>query len=45
VRHLLEDPDAIGEMERISSSLGKPDATKKIFELVTGIMKKRGKKL
>lgn len=41
VRHLLEDPDAIGEMERISSSLGKPDATKKIFELVTGIVKKK----
>ncbi len=41
VRYLLEDPDAIGEMERISSSLGKSDATKKIFEFIVGLVKNK----
>ncbi len=42
VRYLLEEPDAIGEMERISRSVGRPDATKKILELMMRIVKKKG---
>ncbi|MEK6529064.1 MAG: glycosyltransferase, partial [Nitrospirota bacterium] len=42
-KYLLEDPEAIGEMEKISKSLGSPDATKKIVEHVKGLVK-RGEK-
>ncbi len=44
IRHLLEDPDAIGEIERIGRSIGRPNATKKIFELMMSIVKKKGLK-
>jgi UDP-N-acetylglucosamine--N-acetylmuramyl-(pentapeptide) pyrophosphoryl-undecaprenol N-acetylglucosamine transferase len=40
IKYFIEDPDAIAEMERISRSLGKPDATKKIVELISGLVKK-----
>jgi len=40
IRYLLEDPDAISEMERASKSLGRPDATKKVCELIIGLVKK-----
>lgn len=43
-KYLLEDPEAIGEMEKISKSLGSPDATKKIVEHVKGLVKKGGQK-
>ncbi len=45
VRHLLEDPDSIGEIERISRSIGRPNATKKIFDLMMSIVKKKSKTL
>ncbi len=41
IRHLFEDPDAMSEMEMVGRSIGKPDATKKIFELIMSIAKKR----
>ncbi|MCK5286271.1 MAG: undecaprenyldiphospho-muramoylpentapeptide beta-N-acetylglucosaminyltransferase [Thermodesulfovibrionia bacterium] len=41
IRYFIEDPDAIGETERISRSLGKPEATKKIVELMTGLVKRK----
>lgn len=44
IRHLLEDPDGIGEIERTIRSIGKPDATKKIFKLMMSIAKKRSQK-
>jgi UDP-N-acetylglucosamine--N-acetylmuramyl-(pentapeptide) pyrophosphoryl-undecaprenol N-acetylglucosamine transferase len=40
VRHLLETPDVIGEMERISRSIGRPDATNKILELMMRLVKR-----
>lgn len=44
IKHLIEDPDAIGEMERISKSLGSSDAARKVVELIMGLLKKkRGK--
>ena len=43
VKYLFEEPDAIGEMEKISKSLGKPDATKKILELVMSLIKTKKK--
>ncbi|MEE8329159.1 MAG: undecaprenyldiphospho-muramoylpentapeptide beta-N-acetylglucosaminyltransferase [Thermodesulfovibrionia bacterium] len=42
IRHLLEDPDGIGGIERISRSIGRPNATKKIFELMMSLAKKKG---
>ncbi|RJR19287.1 MAG: undecaprenyldiphospho-muramoylpentapeptide beta-N-acetylglucosaminyltransferase [Nitrospiraceae bacterium] len=42
IRHLLEEPEAIGEMERISKSLGSSDAAKKVVELMLGLLKKKG---
>jgi UDP-N-acetylglucosamine--N-acetylmuramyl-(pentapeptide) pyrophosphoryl-undecaprenol N-acetylglucosamine transferase len=42
IRHLLEDPEAIGEMERTSRSLGVRDATGKVVELITGFLKAQG---
>jgi UDP-N-acetylglucosamine--N-acetylmuramyl-(pentapeptide) pyrophosphoryl-undecaprenol N-acetylglucosamine transferase len=41
IKHLLEEPDAIGEMERISKSLGSREAAKKIIELMMGLLKKK----
>jgi UDP-N-acetylglucosamine--N-acetylmuramyl-(pentapeptide) pyrophosphoryl-undecaprenol N-acetylglucosamine transferase len=41
IKYLLEDPEAIGEMERTSQSLGSSDATKKIIELIMGLLKKK----
>ncbi len=44
IKYMLEDPDAISEMERTSKSLGSPDATKKVVELAEGLLKKKGGK-
>ncbi|UCH82203.1 MAG: undecaprenyldiphospho-muramoylpentapeptide beta-N-acetylglucosaminyltransferase [Nitrospiraceae bacterium] len=41
IKYLLEDTDAIGEMERTSQSLGSSEATKKIVELIKGLLKKK----
>ena len=41
IRYLLEDPEAIGEMERTSQSLGSYEATKKIIDLIVGLLKKK----
>lgn len=41
VKYILEDPDAVGEMERISRSLGVSDAAKRIVELMRGLLKNR----
>ncbi len=43
ISHLLEDPEAIGEMERTSQSLGSSEATKKVIELMMGLLKKKVK--
>ncbi len=39
LRYLFESPDAIGEMEKVSLTVGKPDATKKIVKLIEGLVK------
>jgi UDP-N-acetylglucosamine--N-acetylmuramyl-(pentapeptide) pyrophosphoryl-undecaprenol N-acetylglucosamine transferase len=39
IRYLLENPATIGEMERISRSLGGHDATKKVVELMMKLIK------
>jgi len=44
IRNMLEDPDAIAEMEQTSKSLGSPDATRKVVELAEGLLKKKGGK-
>lgn len=41
IMHLLQDPEAIGEMERTSKSVGSTDATWKIAGLITGLLKKK----
>lgn len=41
IKYILEEPDAINEMERISRSLGGYDATKKVIELMMGIIDSR----
>ncbi len=41
IHHLIEDPEAIGEMERISKSLGSSEAGRKIIELIMGLLKKK----
>lgn len=44
--HMLEDPDALAEMGRISKSIGSREATDKVIELVEGLFKKkRGKEI
>jgi UDP-N-acetylglucosamine--N-acetylmuramyl-(pentapeptide) pyrophosphoryl-undecaprenol N-acetylglucosamine transferase len=43
IRYLLEDPEAIGEMERTSQSMGGSEATKKIIELIKVLLKKKVK--
>lgn len=40
IKQLFEHPDLISEMERVSSSIGRPDAVKKIVDLITGLAKK-----
>ncbi|MBI5666138.1 MAG: undecaprenyldiphospho-muramoylpentapeptide beta-N-acetylglucosaminyltransferase [Nitrospirae bacterium] len=41
VKHLLQEPDAIGEMERICKTLGSSDAARKVVELMLGLLKKK----
>ncbi len=41
ITYLLEDPEAIGEMERTSQSLGSFEATNKIIDLIIGLLKKK----
>jgi len=41
IKYLIEDPDALGEMERIGKSLGNREATNKIIELIEGLLKKK----
>lgn len=43
IRHLIEDPDVMNEMERMSKSLGGHDATKKIIDILMGIIDSRFK--
>lgn len=43
IRHLLHEPDAIGEMERVSRSLGTREAAKKVVELMKGLLKKKNR--
>ncbi len=46
VRYMMEEPEAIPEMARISKSLGSSEATGKIIELIKGLFKrKRGKEV
>lgn len=40
IKYLLNDPDAIGEMERTSKSLGSSDALTKVVELIMTKIKK-----
>ncbi len=44
IKHLVEDRDAISEMERISKSLGSSEAATKIIKLMMGLLKKKGSK-
>jgi len=44
IKHMLEAPEALSEMERISKSLGSRDATTKVVELMKGLFKKKGGK-
>ncbi|MBI5055972.1 MAG: undecaprenyldiphospho-muramoylpentapeptide beta-N-acetylglucosaminyltransferase [Nitrospirae bacterium] len=41
IKFMIEDPEAIGQMERTSKSLGNPEATAKIVELMLGLLKKK----
>jgi len=41
IKYFIEDPDALGEMERIGKSLGSREATNKVIELVEGLLKKK----
>jgi UDP-N-acetylglucosamine--N-acetylmuramyl-(pentapeptide) pyrophosphoryl-undecaprenol N-acetylglucosamine transferase len=40
IKQLFEHPDMISEMERVSRSIGRPDAVKKIVDLITRLVKK-----
>ncbi|GAB4542155.1 MAG: undecaprenyldiphospho-muramoylpentapeptide beta-N-acetylglucosaminyltransferase [Thermodesulfovibrionia bacterium] len=40
IRHLIDEPDAINEMERMSRSLGGHDATKKIIDIMMGVYRR-----
>jgi UDP-N-acetylglucosamine--N-acetylmuramyl-(pentapeptide) pyrophosphoryl-undecaprenol N-acetylglucosamine transferase len=42
IRHLFNDTDLISEMEMTSRSIGRPDATKKIIELIMRLVKREG---
>jgi UDP-N-acetylglucosamine--N-acetylmuramyl-(pentapeptide) pyrophosphoryl-undecaprenol N-acetylglucosamine transferase len=45
VRNIFNEPDVISEMETVSRSIGRPDAAKKIVELITRLVKSgEGKK-
>jgi len=39
--YLLQEPDAISQMERTSKALGNPEATEKIIQLIMGLLKKK----
>jgi UDP-N-acetylglucosamine--N-acetylmuramyl-(pentapeptide) pyrophosphoryl-undecaprenol N-acetylglucosamine transferase len=41
IMYLIEDPEAIGEMERTSKSIGSTDAGRKIAGLIAGLIKKK----
>jgi len=41
IRYLIEDTDALGDMERISRSLGGHDAAKKVIDVMMGIIDSR----
>ena len=41
IKFLIEDPDALSEMERISRSLGNRKATDKVIGLIMGLLKKK----
>jgi UDP-N-acetylglucosamine--N-acetylmuramyl-(pentapeptide) pyrophosphoryl-undecaprenol N-acetylglucosamine transferase len=41
IRYILEDPDVLEEMERVSRSLGGHDATKKVIDVMMGIIDSR----
>ncbi|MBI4688108.1 MAG: undecaprenyldiphospho-muramoylpentapeptide beta-N-acetylglucosaminyltransferase [Nitrospirae bacterium] len=41
VIHLFENPDAVSEMERVSKTLGRPDAAQRIVELMKGLVKNK----
>lgn len=41
IRYLIQDPEALGEMERVSKSLGSSEAAGKIVGLIKGRLKKR----
>lgn len=41
ILYLLEDAEAIGEMERTSKSIGSTEATRKIAGLIMGLIKKK----
>ncbi|MBI5051104.1 MAG: undecaprenyldiphospho-muramoylpentapeptide beta-N-acetylglucosaminyltransferase [Nitrospirae bacterium] len=41
VKYLFENPDAIGEMERVSRTLGRTDASQKIVELAMGLIRNK----
>lgn len=41
IKHLLDAPEVIGEMERMSKSLGSHEATGKIIGLMLGLVKKK----
>jgi UDP-N-acetylglucosamine--N-acetylmuramyl-(pentapeptide) pyrophosphoryl-undecaprenol N-acetylglucosamine transferase len=41
IKHLMEDPDARGEMERTSKSIGTSAAAKKIIDLMMVLLKKK----
>ena len=41
IKFLIDDPDALPEMERISRSLGNRGATDKVIRLVMGLLKKK----
>jgi len=42
IKQMIEEPDTISEMERISKSLGNREATSKVVELMKGLFKKKG---
>jgi UDP-N-acetylglucosamine--N-acetylmuramyl-(pentapeptide) pyrophosphoryl-undecaprenol N-acetylglucosamine transferase len=42
IRYLIQDPEALGEMERVSKSLGSSEAAGKIVGLIKGRLKKKG---
>ena len=41
IKFLIENPDVLSEMERISRSLGNRAATDKVIGLITGLLKKK----